>query len=135
MRLGWGAITVGILPRRPPCLGGRVPGRRYHRDRAPVAQWTERGRPKACVGGSSPSGGATAQRRAVTPNSARCRFDRCSRKLAEERLRLSDPAELRLDDVKAGFMVGSRLASANSFRGAVGQDDAPIVAVGRVPQG
>ena len=27
--------------------------------RAPVAQWTERGRPKACVGGSSPSGGAT----------------------------------------------------------------------------
>ena len=26
---------------------------------APVAQWTERGRPKACVGGSSPSGGAT----------------------------------------------------------------------------
>ena len=25
---------------------------------APVAQWTERGRPKACVGGSSPSGGA-----------------------------------------------------------------------------
>src|SRR3712207_8043724 len=31
---------------------------------APVAQWTERGRPKACVGGSSPSGGAT-----VTPAS------------------------------------------------------------------
>ncbi len=27
---------------------------------APVAQWTERGRPKACVGGSSPSGGAKA---------------------------------------------------------------------------
>ena len=27
--------------------------------RAPVAQWTERGRPKACVGGSSPSGGAS----------------------------------------------------------------------------
>ena len=31
---------------------------RYDGDRAPVAQWTERGRPKACVGGSSPSGGA-----------------------------------------------------------------------------
>ena len=32
---------------------------RYDDGRAPVAQWTERGRPKACVGGSSPSGGAT----------------------------------------------------------------------------
>ena len=31
---------------------------RYDGVRAPVAQWTERGRPKACVGGSSPSGGA-----------------------------------------------------------------------------
>ena len=31
---------------------------RYDGGRAPVAQWTERGRPKACVGGSSPSGGA-----------------------------------------------------------------------------
>ena len=31
----------------------------YDGARAPVAQWTERGRPKACVGGSSPSGGAT----------------------------------------------------------------------------
>ena len=29
--------------------------------RAPVAQWTERSRPKAGVGGSSPSGGATAR--------------------------------------------------------------------------
>ena len=29
----------------------------YDGGRAPVAQWTERGRPKACVGGSSPSGG------------------------------------------------------------------------------
>ena len=32
---------------------------RYDGGRAPVAQWTERGRPKACVGGSSPSGGAS----------------------------------------------------------------------------
>jgi hypothetical protein len=30
----------------------------YDGIRAPVAQWTERGRPKACVGGSSPFGGA-----------------------------------------------------------------------------
>ena len=36
-----------------------VGGTRYDGARAPVAQWTERGRPKACVGGSSPSGGAT----------------------------------------------------------------------------
>ena len=35
-----------------------VLGTRYDGARAPVAQWTERGRPKACVGGSSPSGGA-----------------------------------------------------------------------------
>src|SRR5215212_1858240 len=33
--------------------------------RAPVAQWIERGRPKAGVGGSNPSGGAT-----PTPHSA-----------------------------------------------------------------
>ena len=32
---------------------------RYDVGRAPVAQWIERGRPKACVGGSNPSGGAT----------------------------------------------------------------------------
>jgi hypothetical protein len=33
-------------------------GRRTISRHAPVAQWIERGRPKACVGGSSPSGGA-----------------------------------------------------------------------------
>ncbi len=38
--------------------GGGRSARRYDEVRAPVAQWTERGRPKACVGGSSPSGGA-----------------------------------------------------------------------------
>ena len=44
---------------------GRFPVRaRYDGLRAPVAQWTERGRPKACVGGSSPSGGAIATQHA-----------------------------------------------------------------------
>lgn len=38
--------------------GDRRPG--YDVPRAPVAQWTERHRPKVRVGGSSPSGGATA---------------------------------------------------------------------------
>ena len=37
----------------------RRSGSRYDGGRAPVAQWIERGRPKACVGGSNPSGGAT----------------------------------------------------------------------------
>ena len=41
------------------------------RARAPVAQWTERSRPKAGVGGSSPSGGATpTRRRAASANLA-----------------------------------------------------------------
>ena len=38
--------------------GGGMIRARYDEVRAPVAQWTERGRPKACVGGSSPSGGS-----------------------------------------------------------------------------
>ena len=47
------------------CGGGfrarsRVPtGPAYDIGRAPVAQWIERSRPKAGVGGSNPSGGAT----------------------------------------------------------------------------
>ena len=49
---------VGERRRRPfSGLARDVAG--YDEIRAPVAQWTERGRPKACVGGSSPSGGAT----------------------------------------------------------------------------
>src|SRR5437899_2530848 len=36
-----------------------APAEEVRSKRAPVAQWIERGRPKACVGGSSPSGGAT----------------------------------------------------------------------------
>ena len=43
---------------------GDHPWARYDGVRAPVAQWTERGRPKACVGGSSPSGGAIATQQA-----------------------------------------------------------------------
>ena len=38
---------------------GRPQPAYYDGGLAPVAQWTERGRPKACVGGSSPSGGAS----------------------------------------------------------------------------
>ncbi len=45
--------TPGSRSRR-----GRRSGAVRWGPRAPVAQWTERGRPKACVGGSSPSGGA-----------------------------------------------------------------------------
>ena len=44
----------------------RVDRPRYDERRAPVAQWIERGRPKAGVGGSNPSGGATDARRAFS---------------------------------------------------------------------
>ena len=60
--------------------GRSVPGQPptgYDDGRAPVAQWTERGRPKACVGGSSPSGGAKKNvRRGRSPTRPRTRRTR-----------------------------------------------------------
>ncbi len=60
MRSGRGASVISrwIVGEGRRSAGFRVRAR-YDDLRAPVAQWTERGRPKACVGGSSPSGGAT----------------------------------------------------------------------------
>ena len=51
--------ALGLAWRAGPHQRCTVGGTRYDGARAPVAQWTERGRPKACVGGSSPSGGTT----------------------------------------------------------------------------
>jgi hypothetical protein len=49
-------MSLGILGERTIAARNRVG---YDEVRAPVAQWIERGRPKAGVGGSNPSGGAT----------------------------------------------------------------------------
>src|SRR4029079_8823564 len=84
------------------CRGGSrkaslTPG--YDGVRAPVAQWTERGRPKACVGGSSPSGGAIATQRArscwtgrsrgeLRPGAGRAAQDRRPQRRDEPILRL-----------------------------------------------
>ena len=63
VRVPNGRVTTGIgaqgAPRATSARNGRCLASEYDVGRAPVAQWIERGRPKACVGGSNPSGGAT----------------------------------------------------------------------------
>jgi hypothetical protein len=66
--------------------------------RAPVAQWIERSRPKAGVGGSNPSGGASSPHQRVLANQTACQASRGRREgeslaSGDERLRSMAPGD------------------------------------------
>ena len=87
----------------------------YDDGRAPVAQWIERGRPKACVGGSNPSGGAidtsTASASSAWSRSCASTWD-CSPLV---RSALSQPSGNSADDVHAARASGIRIRAAQSL--------------------
>src|SRR3954471_17907620 len=78
-------ISPGILIERAEASRGAG----YHRPRAPVAQWIERSRPKAGVGGSNPSGGTTRRQGASCKHRSHVVATRVAEPMPDDRIDLA----------------------------------------------